>query len=700
MTNAPANALDEHLQTPIKLFIAEPNLLRQLKEALAALGFKQINEVAVNHNYFQAARQLYGEALGFDGLLLVNHPPQRLKDSTGRSYEDPTFADFYGSVASFNKSTRRQASDFLRNCIPVLAAAQDADIRQRIIEDLFPYGIMAVFLLNVQPMGIPKQDQVDERAHELDVYFSEFFLQKSRKLDQFKEFKSAEDLRQRREKSEKLLAEVKELKSLGQYDKAIALCREAAKVLPSDPEPYLEGGRLLVKKRKYPPAMQMFQDAEKVAEDLPAPNQEIGNLRVVQVKDYVERCKQAGTQPSQEKIAEYLNEALENFQTALGKADSIKTLSRDKQEEKRQAAALAISDSIMTSGLGEVLGERHPMVAKLGLLAGETLHKHMPEGGAMDPRYQVQFALMAFLEGKVSWAVDQLEQAAGNPELFDDACQKLNFIGTQLRQSDRLKESVDIYQRLLALKPSFRGVVLFNLAVAHSARLAGISKKSSPEARALERRALAIAVEALYVDPLLPKDKNFYANRVIAPILERANRIFLAMAAHGEKSGVDRQCSLACNKLEEFLDKGDKRSALQYMYNLTGTLRPFFLEFDRHASEKVMNFADGLRPILAKNPKPNMQVFGKVLTVLVNRGKSAQKTLGAERHPALTRVFEALNRADQAGASRELALALSSQPDLMKEQAIAGDETLANLSREITKKLGGIKFELFKSGAA
>ena len=700
MSDSPANALGDNLQTPVKLFIADQALLNQTREALAALGFGQISEVGVNRNFLQASRQLYGEAINFEGLLLVNHPPRLVKDSTGRSYQDQAFADFYQSVASFNKSSRRQASDFLRKCIPILTAAQDADIRQRIIEDLFPYGIVGVFLLGVQPMGMDRKAQLDERIQELDAYLSEFFLQRERKLTQFKEFKSAEELRERRKKSEDLLARVQELKKAGEYDKAIALCREAAEVLPSDPEPYLEGGRLLVKKRNYPPAMQMFQDAEKVAEDLPAPNQEIGNLRVVQVKDYVEKCNQAGTEPNQEKIAGYLNEALENFQTALGKAESIKALSRDKQKEKRQAAALSISDTIMTSGLGEVLGEHHPMVAKLGLLAGDTLHKHLPEGAGMNPRYLVQFALMAFMEGKLSRALEQLEQAAQNPDTFDEACQKMNFIGTQLRQRSRLEEAVDVYQRLLALEPPFRGVALFNLAVAKASQLALVVKKASPEAKSLERQAIGIAVEALYVDPLLPKDQNFYANRVISPILERAYKLFRALAARGEQSPLERECSLATRKLEEFLERGDKKSALQYMYGLTATLRPFFLEFDRHASDKVMNFAQSLLPVLAKNPKPNMQVFGKVLDVLVKRGRSAPKARNAETLPDLTRVFGALNRADQAAASRELALALASRPELVKDKALSSDDTLSNLSREIVKKLGGIDFESFKAPMA
>ena len=41
----------------------------------------------------------------------------------------------------------------------------------------------------------------------------------------------------------------------------IYVAEKAGQLLPTDANAYLEGGRLLVKKKKYTPAMQMFRDA-------------------------------------------------------------------------------------------------------------------------------------------------------------------------------------------------------------------------------------------------------------------------------------------------------------------------------------------------------------------------------------------------------------------------------------------------------
>ena len=74
------------------------------------------------------------------------------------------------------------------------------------------------------------------------------------------------------------MTEVEKLKANKQYDQAVALCKKAIELLPLEPDAYLEGGRILVKKRKYTAALRMFRDAEDVARDLPTPNQEIGAL--------------------------------------------------------------------------------------------------------------------------------------------------------------------------------------------------------------------------------------------------------------------------------------------------------------------------------------------------------------------------------------------------------------------------------------
>lgn len=78
-------------------------------------------------------------------------------------------------------------------------------------------------------------------------------MQRNQRTHELKEYKSAEELRQRREEAEKIMAQVEQLKQAKGYDKAIALCRQAMEVLPTSPTAYLKGGRLLINKKHYPP---------------------------------------------------------------------------------------------------------------------------------------------------------------------------------------------------------------------------------------------------------------------------------------------------------------------------------------------------------------------------------------------------------------------------------------------------------------
>lgn len=700
MSAAEQNSLDAYLDTPVKLFIADRVLLKQTLQALPRLGFRQVGAVKVKNNYFQAMRQLFGEVVRYDGLVLVNHPPRLLKDSRGVAYQDMSFTDFYRGVASFNKSSRRSSHELLQRCIPVMVTATDSDIRQRVLEDLFPFGIMAAFMLEVLPLGISWEDQVEYRLGEYQQYFEDFFLHRDHKLAELKEYKSAEELRKRREKAEKIMAEVQRLKEAKEYDKAVALCREAIEVLPTDPEAYLEGGRLLVKRRKYPPAMQMFRDAEKVAQDLPAPNQEIANLRVQQVKDYVTQRRQAGLAVDQEVVSRYLGEALDNFQEAIAKAEKMPALRSEVQDQRRKDAAAAIAENILTLELAETVGQEHPLVRKLGHLAQETLTGKVKGEGELDPRYVVQFGLLAFFDGELNKALRFLLEAAKVKETFEDACKKLNYIGTQLRRRGQYDLAVKVYRRLLGLRPSFRATVLFNLAVALASKLAAEADPRSPEGRVLQREAMAIAAEAIYVDPSLSNDENFYANTVMAPLLRQTRELLSAVVGRaGGEDPLDRKCRLASRKLEGLLDQGKDMEALRFMFSLTRSLKEFFLHFDRHATPRVLDFARRLLPLLAKHPKPQMRTFGKVLGILVQRGESAVARPVPKLNPALQPVMDALHRMDQAGAARELVRALVGQPTLLRDASLTADATLVNLCREIVGKMESIDLERFGAQA-
>lgn len=702
--------LAPYLATPLKLFVHDRALAAQLTTVLAQLGFASLSQVAVKPSFFEAMRQLYGEVTGFDGLVLVNHPPKRVSDSSGISDQDMAFADFYKGVASFNTSSRRSTADLLGKCLPVFVSPQDADIRMRIVSELFGFGIMAVFMLSVQPLGMSKEEQLDERKYELGQYLQEFFETRDRKVQEYKEYKSAEELAERRAQAERLMAEVEQLKTAGDFEKAIAICRQVTEVLPTDPDAFLEGGRLLVKRKKYPPAMQMFRDAEKVAEDLPTPNREIAALRIAQVKDHVNNRRRAGQAVDESKVAQWMAEAVEGFSTALNKSEKIRAVDAAAAAVKRTDFQAGIAEEIMTQNLGAFLGEDSEHLRALNHLARDTLENKVKGADELDPRYLTQFGLMAFQDGDVDEAERILVQAAQNPETFQDACTKLNYIGTQLRRRGRSERAITMYQTLLGLKPSFMGVALFNLAVARRTMAADLEAKDPKRAAGLDIMALAGAVQALYVDPRLPEDENFYQNTAVAPQLKKAQAIFKAAAAAqppaqapppapaGDKVGA--ACQQATCQLEDLLGGKKEREALQLLYKLARTLKPYFLQFERHAGQEVKHFAERLVPRLARHPDPKMQVFGKVLAVLVSRAAKAEPAPAATLDAALAPVMAALEKGDQALASRELAQALAARPSLVGSGAHAADASILNLCREISRKLEGVDITRFQSRTA
>ena len=696
-TTSQGGPLGPYLGTPIALFILDPSLNKQLNAVLPRMGFSQVQSVTVKNNYFQAVKQLFSLLIKFEGLVLCNHPPRKLKDSTGRQYDDPSFEDFYGGVKAELSRTRRDPLELLGRCAPVLTSAQDHDIRGRIIEALFPFGIAGAFLLKVQDLRMPWEDQLEERADELQGLLLDYFMQREHRVRELKEYKTAEELRQRRAEAEQLMIQVEELKRAKEYDKAIALCRRAAEVLPTDPEPYLEGGRMLVKKKRYPPALQMFRDAEKVAEELPGPHQEIGHMRVAQVKDYVERKKETGEAINMEVVNGFLREAVESYGEALKKAGAIRALNLDSQEEKRREAVASIAEGILGLGLEGVVGEGHPLLNDLVRLSQEALTATLNQDGELNPRHLLNFGLSSLYQSDYQQAEKYFLQAAQVPETHHQACIKLNFMGTYLRQRGQIERALDTYRLLIDLRPSFMGVVLFNLAVALQDQATALAKQKDPSAQAQASEAAAVALQALYVDPNLPMEENFYQNTIMAPVMGRLLQVFNGVVdlADSFKDPMDDQCRQACDKVEALLGAGQEREALAYMYELAQKLQPFFIKFDRYASDRVLGFAKKLHPILLKNPKPKMKIFGKILGVLVTKGEKALEGETQTGDPELDGVLAHLLKAEQAKAARDLTLAFLSKPQLIRDQRLLGSSTMVNLCREIQGKLSGVDMGRF-----
>lgn len=693
------DSLKPYLDQPIRLFMADRTLQQQVEEVMSVMRFTQVSKATVHPRYFQAMQQLYNELLKHSGLVLVNHPLKMAKAVGGMTYPDLALTDFYGGVAAQATKAGRDPLELLSRCVPIFVYAQDSDIRLRAVQDLYHFGVMGVFMLRVQPLDQHYEDRLAERAQELSEYLLEYYQHREHKLAEFKEYKSAEELRQRRAQAEELMAQVQTLKEAGNFDKAIEICREAIKVLPTEPEAYLETGRLLVKKRRYPPALQMFRDAEEVSKASPAPNQEIAQMRVMQVRELVSEATASGQPVDQTLVNAYLEEAAQNFASAVTKAETVVTLDPLERAEARKGAVAAVAEVILEQDLAASLGAEHPAVLKMMSLAQGALEDKVKGVGELDPKYLIQFGLLAYQKGDLAGAMSQWLQAAEVPEVKEQACLKLNHLGTQLRRVGRLNQAVDIYRRLLTLRPSFRGVVLFNLAVAMASQALATPAEQAQRRAGLEADAAATAVEALYVDPYLPGDPNFYANRVVEPLLKKVAGL-MTMAALVLPNGRPADptavaCREACHRLEQFLEQGQDREALAHLLELTGTLKPFFLQFDRHASKPVAAFARRLHPILAKHPQPRMQAFGKVIGVLIARSAN-----GGTAPAHLEAAMEALETGFQAEAAKYLTAALFAHPELTRDPAAWRDENLGNLAREINSKLKQVDLTRFQSSQA
>ncbi|MCB2186817.1 MAG: hypothetical protein KQJ78_10390 [Deltaproteobacteria bacterium] len=695
MSLAKSSALGPYLNAPILLYILDGELLKQLLVILKKFGFTSVVAGNVPPDYLAAVHQLADTLLEFDGLVLANPPTRHVKDSSGVVHTVVHLLEFFDDLSEFLTQRTPEHQKIMAKCVPVFEAVQDAGKRMQLIQDLIPYGVLGAFMLREQSPHQPRDLRQEERMQEVYDLLVDFFLQKDNQLAHFKDYRTAEELKALRAEVEELMQEVDRLKSVGDFDRAVAMCRRCTEILPSDPDAYLEGGRLLVKKKKYAPAFQMFRDAEAVASGLPAPNQEIGMLRVAQVKDYLAQ-RRAQRQPvDQSKVDELLGEAVINFETALSKAATIPS----QNEAKRLEATAHIVDAMLTSGMTEACGRDHPQVQALLGLAQKALG---PAAGsaATGGRLLVQLGLLAFLEGDYDRAEALLLQAAGHPELFEDACTKLNYLGTQLRRRGDPGRAVRCYQKLLQLGPSFAGVARFNLAVAQATQALDLKAPDSPGYRELEKESLANALAALVTTPTLIRDPNFYRNTVMLPVFRTGRQLFRPRASEGPSGDPqDATCRQAGRRLEGLIGAGQDREAVKLLLTMGQSLPGYFLNFDRYASGPVLAFARRLQPLLLKQRDPKMQILGKIMKVMVAKGQAAAAAAGPGE-PALAPARRALAEQKRAQAARELALVAHGRPELLApDAALGGEPELAHLAAELSRLLAGLNLEAF-AGAA
>ena len=147
VSNQSSLSLDPYLDTPLRLFIWDDILLKQMLMALHGLGFKSVSNTWVKQNYFQAMRQLFSQLISFEGLMLVNQPPQ-IQTSEADLGPSAGIADFFGGVASLIGGDEDKIQRLLSKCIPVFIAPPDQQTREDVIKELLPLGITGCFMLS------------------------------------------------------------------------------------------------------------------------------------------------------------------------------------------------------------------------------------------------------------------------------------------------------------------------------------------------------------------------------------------------------------------------------------------------------------------------------------------------------------------------------------------------------------------------
>lgn len=691
--------LDPYLDRPLRLFFADQALLKAVLQVLGRLGFSNLSAAKVHPLYFEAMRQLYGDMVNFEGLILAN-PPLVSKGQGEPTYESLGIKDFYEGLSALVQGNDKDAA-LLAKVVPVFVAAFDSAAQARVIQELMPYGILGAFMLRPQPPDMPKDVRLEERTQELYDYLLEYFREQDNKLGQFRDYRNADELARRKAEADRIMAEAQRLRELRDYDKAVALCRKAIEIYPADPEPYLEGGRLLVRKRKYTAALRMFRDAEQVAKNLPAPNQEIGKLRALQAQEYVASRRAAGKPVDRAKVDGLLAEAVESFEAALGKAEEVRAEEAGRQKAARQEATASVVEDILSLGLEEMLAPEDPRLQRLMGLAERGMAGQEPAGRRLAPRQLIQMGLMAFHRGDTAGAVKQLVQAAQDPESLAPACQKLNFIGTQLRRRGEVDQALKLYAKLAKLEPPFLGFVLFNLAVAQQAKALEVAEHSPAEAPAWEAESFASLVEALWLEPHLVKDPNFYHNTVMLPVAGRGRQAVEAAFRRVQAAGdpAEERCRRACQQVELLLLQQRRKEALKLLFLLARKLPAFFTGFSRYASEPVYRFAHGLAGVLARKPEPEMQKMGRILGLLQPPAPQSSRVGRDVGVPAVEPALKALSLGERRRAARELGAALYARPELAGEARLWREPALVELARELYARVSPVDVAAFQGQA-
>ena len=698
-TGVKSRPLAPYRKTPIDLFIADPGLAWQLAQAMEFLPFTQVSTTQAADDFLKAQGGLLGLLLRTTGLVLVNHPALRKKDRYGRQYRDYDFPKFYGDLSRLIARTGHRPEDLLSRCIPVLEAPLDHDLRRGIIEDLFGLGLTGVFPLQVMEAGRDRKTQVRDRCLELHDYFLDYFRCREGKVRDLEQFGSAGELRAACQEADRLLKGVAREREAGNYQEALTLCHRVGGALPGDPAPFVQAARLLVKQRRYPPALEMLRHAERAAAGGPTPFLESGKVRVAKALAMLDGAAAPGGE-----IDHCLVQAANSFQLALERAAARRAVTGNGPARVRRAAVLDVAREILGLELGRVLGEDNPHWRRMVSMVDQSLDELKCDRDRMPAAILISLGLNALYEGDLDRADRMLGRAMSDASSREEACRRMNQAGLRLTADQRPELAMAVLEKLLAHDPPGQGRILLNLAEARQC-LADKRAEQDPALTAAHRRtAAATATKALYLETGLDREDFRSVGPAILPCLRWLAEVYRAALAGAppEPKENARACWEARVTLDDLLAGGRNRQALEYLFKLAGEPKEFFLLLAQYASRPILEFVRHLHPQLRGHASARIQAFGMMLGLLLSRG---QRTLGADHdhlHPHLKEVTAALDRGRPLEAAAELTLAFWDHPTLHASGCLAQNAPALMLCREMHQRLDRLDLARFSrhQGAA
>ena len=677
------NPLEPYLGAKIRLCIFDRMLLSQTQKVLTALKFKDVEAVSVNPGYIESVRQVAALLMEDAELVLLNPP---LFVSSGRTKQEKSYNDFFSDLKILVGRSRRNWMEYLAKGVPILAEASLSEIREMLLMSLAEYGVSAAFILAKQASLIgmtpdakmeEAKAQLIERFQAIREYLIEYFGERDEALGRLKrrrdEMEEEQQLSASKGEAAKWMAEADKFKKSRDWEQAIMCYKRAIDAYPADPEAYLESGRAFVVVKQYPKALTRFRQAEEVARDLPTPNKEIGHLRVLQVTEMVDQ----GEPPDSPKVQALLAEAGNSFQRALDKAATIKPLHAGDDPDRAEKATLDIVQDIVKLNLEEVVGPRNPVAQELLAMATKAL----PQAAMTDPEQMPAAHLVVmgwnfFREGNSAEAERYLFLALKDKDQYDKTCSEINLMGAQIRKRVGPDEAIRLYNKLLELDPPNKAAVHFNLAVAwdqkrHQAATAGS------------------IVQALYIDPALARDDEFYESPPLWPLLLRLLDIFGRIGGVSTDMAIEPE-TLKLQKLQEALEGmivTRDQKALNMLHQTMTRLPKFWSRNEVYFSRPIMDYLTQVQAQYQKRPEAEKLV--RLIGALLNR----KDKLDMPDNVRVSLDFQARAMAvlaaagDQSRAANLLARALINWPERAAEPEFYANRTLVNLGKEIFAKL-------------